>query len=83
MRNIIFSAAMIAAGFASAPAYAFKFPETGNIPIPQSKPVAGMRTVIDKSCLMICEQWGESDCSKWVMKCKGDSGYPAGSVLQR
>ena len=32
---------------------------------------------IDKSCLMICEKWGDDGCLKWVMKCKGDTGYPS------
>lgn len=29
---------------------------------------------IDKSCLMVCEKWGDDGCLKWVMKCKGDAG---------
>ena len=38
---------------------------------------------IDKSCLMICEKWGDDGCLKWVMKCKGDTGYPRGGSNTR
>ena len=38
---------------------------------------------IDKSCLMICEKWGNDGCLKWVMKCKGDAGYPRGGSNTR
>jgi len=31
---------------------------------------------IDKSCIMMCDKWGPNDCEKWVMRCKGDPGYP-------
>jgi hypothetical protein len=48
-----------------------------------SQPAAGKKKVIDKSCLMICEKWTGDDCSKWVMKCKGDPGYPTGSLLKQ
>ena len=34
------------------------------------------KPAIDKSCLMVCERWGDAGCLKWVMKCKGDPGYP-------
>jgi len=34
------------------------------------------KDVIDKSCIMMCDKWGEHDCLKWVMRCKGDPGYP-------
>ena len=34
------------------------------------------KPAIDKSCLMVCERWGDDGCLKWVMKCKGDTGYP-------
>jgi hypothetical protein len=34
------------------------------------------KSVIDKSCLMMCDKWGEHGCLKWVMRCKGDPGYP-------
>ena len=34
------------------------------------------KSVIDKSCIMMCDQWGEHGCLKWVMRCKGDPGYP-------
>ena len=41
------------------------------------------KTVIDKSCIMMCDQWGDHGCLKWVMRCKGDPGYPKGlSVAQ-
>lgn len=36
---------------------------------------------IDKSCIMVCDRWGEHDCLKWVTRCKGDPGYPKGLVL--
>jgi hypothetical protein len=39
------------------------------------------KNVIDKSCLMVCEDWGDNGCKKWVMKCKGDPGYPSGVKL--
>jgi hypothetical protein len=48
-----------------------------------AQPAAGKKKVIDKSCLMICEKWGENDCEKWVMKCKGDTGYPTGLLLKQ
>ena len=38
---------------------------------------------IDKSCLMVCEKWGNDGCLKWVMKCKGDTGYPRGGSNTR
>ena len=38
---------------------------------------------IDKSCLMICEKWGDDGCLKWVTKCKGDTGYPRGGSNTR
>lgn len=41
------------------------------------------RKRIDKSCLMVCEEWGDDGCLKWVMKCKGDSGYPGPSTLSQ
>lgn len=31
---------------------------------------------IDKSCLMVCERWGDDGCLKWVTKCKGNSANP-------
>lgn len=37
------------------------------VPVAKKKP-------IDKSCLMVCEKWGDDGCLKWVMKCKGDAG---------
>jgi hypothetical protein len=37
---------------------------------------------IDKSCIMMCDKWGEHDCLKWVMRCKGDPGYPKGLILR-
>jgi hypothetical protein len=41
------------------------------------------KSVIDKSCIMMCDQWGEHGCLKWVMRCKGDPGYPKGlSIAQ-
>jgi hypothetical protein len=41
------------------------------------------KAVIDKSCIMMCDQWGEHGCLKWVMRCKGDPGYPKGlSIAQ-
>ncbi len=41
------------------------------------------KPVIDKSCIMMCDQWGEHGCLKWVMRCKGDPGYPKGlSIAQ-
>jgi hypothetical protein len=41
------------------------------------------KTVIDKSCIMMCDEWGEHGCKKWVMRCKGDPGYPKGlSIAQ-
>ena len=41
----------------------------------QLLPVA-KKTPIDKSCLMVCERWGDDGCLKWVMKCKGNSANP-------
>ena len=38
---------------------------------------------IDKSCLMVCERWGNNGCLKWVTKCKGDPGYPRGGSNTR
>jgi len=29
------------------------------------------KAVIDKSCIMMCDQWGEHGCLQWVMRCKG------------
>ena len=41
------------------------------------------KSVIDKSCIMMCDQWGEHGCLKWVMRCKGEPGYPKGlSIAQ-
>jgi hypothetical protein len=41
------------------------------------------KSVIDKSCIKMCDQWGEHDCLKWVTRCKGDPGYPKGlSIAQ-
>jgi hypothetical protein len=40
-------------------------------------PVAQRETGgIDKSCIMMCDKWGANGCDKWVMRCKGDPGYP-------
>jgi hypothetical protein len=46
--------------------------------------VASNSGVIDKSCLMMCDKWGEHDCLKWVTRCKGDPGYPkaTGNAMQ-
>jgi hypothetical protein len=45
--------------------------------------LATKKSVIDKSCIMMCDQWGEHGCLKWVMRCKGDPGYPKGlSIAQ-
>src|SRR5687767_3938279 len=41
-----------------------------------SKQLAANDTPIDKSCLMVCEKWVGDTCEKFVMKCKGDPGYP-------
>jgi hypothetical protein len=38
---------------------------------------------IDKSCLMVCDRWGDNGCEKWVMRCKGDVGYPSGGAFSR
>lgn len=78
---------MLSAVFAplSTPVFAIA-PAGASLGAPQlSQPIAGKkkRPVIDKSCLMICEKWGENDCDKWVMKCKGDKGYPTGILLQQ
>lgn len=41
------------------------------------------KSVIDKSCIKMCDQWGEHNCLKWVTRCKGDPGYPKGlSIAQ-
>ena len=41
------------------------------------------KSVIDKSCIKMCDQWGEHSCLKWVTRCKGDPGYPKGlSIAQ-
>jgi hypothetical protein len=32
---------------------------------------------------MMCDRWGEHDCLKWVMRCKGDPGYPKGLILRQ
>lgn len=45
--------------------------------------LAASKTVIDKSCIMMCDEWGEHGCKKWVMRCKGDPGYPKGLTLSR
>jgi hypothetical protein len=34
------------------------------------------KRTIDKSCIMMCDKWGPNGCDKWVMRCKGDPGYP-------
>ncbi len=73
-------------GFACLSTQASAFVPTGANPAapPLTQPAAGKKkSVIDKSCLMICEKWGEHDCEKWVMKCKGDVGYPKGMSLQQ
>jgi hypothetical protein len=72
---ISFSAPTLAGAFAPAPADGI----TGRY----SDTIRAKRKVIDKSCLMICEKWGENDCEKWVMKCKGDKGYPKGILLRQ
>lgn len=41
------------------------------------------RRRIDKSCIMMCDKWGDKGCDKWVMRCKGDPGYPKGLNLSR
>jgi hypothetical protein len=41
------------------------------------------KSVIDKSCIMMCDEWGEHGCLKWVMRCKGDPGYPKGLSIAR
>ena len=41
---------------------------------PRALPVA--KRAIDKSCIMMCDRWGSNACEKWVMRCKGDPGYP-------
>lgn len=38
---------------------------------------------IDKSCIKMCDKWGEHDCLKWVTRCKGDPGYPKGLILRQ
>ncbi len=45
--------------------------------------LAASKSVIDKSCIMMCDDWGEHGCRKWVMRCKGDAGYPKGLMLSR
>jgi hypothetical protein len=63
------------------------FAGTGVFPWPADRPSPlpqlAKKRVIDKSCIMMCDQWGEHDCLKWVMRCKGDPGYPKGlSIAQ-
>lgn len=41
------------------------------------------RKPIDKSCLMMCDKWTDDGCAKWVMRCKGDPGYPRGMTLSQ
>lgn len=38
---------------------------------------------IDKTCLMVCERWTDDGCAKWVMRCKGDPGYPSGLLFSQ
>ena len=82
MKHLIRSTAIVFL-LSAIPAQAFTFSHRDIVPIPQSDPIAGKKKVIDKSCLMICEQWGENDCLKWVMKCKGDPGYPKGMLMMQ
>ena len=56
---------------------------TGSADRPLSPLLVTKKSVIDKSCIMMCDQWGEHGCLKWVMRCKGDPGYPKGlSIAQ-
>ena len=45
--------------------------------------LAATRKPIDKSCLMVCEKWNGDTCEKFVMKCKGDPGYPTPSRVKQ
>lgn len=45
----------------------------------QARPLSALhlaKSVIDKSCLRMCDQWGDHGRLKWVTRCKGDPGYP-------
>lgn len=68
---------------APAAASAFNLSSKDTAAVAQPLQIRTKRKVIDKSCLMICEKWGENDCEKWVMKCKGDRGYPTGLLLRQ
>jgi hypothetical protein len=60
------------------------FGDTGRGYSPASVVLAAVKkSVIDKSCIMMCDDWGEHGCKKWVMRCKGDQGYPKGLMLSR
>lgn len=67
---------------APAVAFAASAPRPSS-PAQSSLVLAKSRSVIDKSCLMICKRWGEDDCLEWKMVCKGDADYPKGIMLDR
>jgi hypothetical protein len=82
----LFAISFFSLGFACLSTQASALVLTGANPAapPLTQLAAGKKkSVIDKSCLMICEKWGEHDCEKWVMKCKGDTGYPKGLTLRQ
>ncbi|QDZ02814.1 hypothetical protein FQ775_21935 [Nitratireductor mangrovi] len=46
-------------------------------------PAQTSKRKIDKTCLMMCDKWTDKGCEKWVMRCKGDPGYPKGLLLSQ
>lgn len=46
-------------------------------------PAQSSKRKIDKTCLMMCDKWTDKGCEKWVMRCKGDPGYPKGLLLSQ
>ena len=82
MKTSLYIAGLMAFS-APLPTGGFVPPASEHMSVPQFQHARVKKPVIDKSCLMICEKWGEQTCEKWVMKCKGDAGYPKGLTLQQ
>ena len=82
--NSILPAALFAPAGLLAVAGFSPAPRPIGIELAQPAPITvKSRKPIDKSCLMMCDRWTDDGCAKWVMRCKGDPGYPKGMTLSQ
>jgi len=75
MKAFCLAVASVVIALGALPALASAAPVRGQSS-PDGPVIWMAKRAIDKSCIMMCDKWGPDGCEKWVMRCKGDPGYP-------